>query len=286
LNEEAEGMSIVRKHKPTSAGCRGLVSVVDLDLYTGKPYAGLVVPKKRSGGRNNQGRITVWHRGGGHKQNYRIIDWKRRKDGVAAKVERLEYDPNRSSNIALVVYVDGERKYIIAPKGLKAGDKIQSGREAPVSAGNCLPLVNMPIGTVVHCIELWPGKGAQLARSAGCSAQLLAREGKYATLRLKSGEMRKVLAECRAVVGEVGNREHNLKKLGKAGRSRWMNKRPRVRGVAMNPVDHPMGGGEGKTSGGRPPCSPWGLPEGKCTRRRKQRSTKLIVRRRKRKSDK
>ena len=276
--------TIVRKHKPTSPGRRGLVSVVNTNLHKGKPCRALIAAKKRSSGRNNQGRITVWHRGGGHKQAYRIIDWKRSKDGIPAKVERFEYDPNRSANIALLLYRDGERCYIIAPKNLKVNDTIQSGPDAAVAIGNCLPLTSIPVGTVVCCIELKPAKGAQLARSAGCSAQLLAREGKYATLRLRSGEMRKVLAECRAVIGEVGNSEHNLRKLGKAGRSRWNNKRPRVRGVAMNPVDHPMGGGEGKTSGGRPPCSPWGLPEGTKTRSKKA-NMKMIVRRRKRKSE-
>ena len=276
---------VVRKHKPTSAGSRGLVTVVDTSLHKGKPFAPLVAPKKKTAGRNNAGRVTSWHRGGGHKQKYRIIDWKRRKDGIPAKVERLEYDPNRSANIALVLYADGERRYIIAAKGFKVGTSIRSGADAPVTVGNCLPLSSIPLGTLVHCVEMKPGKGAQIARSAGCSVQLLAREGKYATLRLRSGEMRKVLADCRAVIGEVGKSEHSLRKLGKAGRSRWLNKRPRVRGVAMNPVDHPLGGGEGRTSGGRPPCSPWGMPDGKKTRRNKT-STKLIVRRRKNKSEK
>ncbi len=280
-------MSIVKKHKPTSPGRRGYVSVVEPDLHKGQPYAPLVVPKKATAGRNNKGRITSWQRGGGHKQNYRIIDWKRNdKDEIPAKIERLEYDPNRSPYIALVLYADGERRYIIAPKNLKIGSVIQSGATAPIETGNSLPLINIPLGTVVHCIELRPGKGAQLARSAGCSAQLLAIEGKYATLRLRSGEMRKILANCRATIGEVCKSEHNLQKLGKAGRSRWKNKRPRVRGVAMNPVDHPLGGGEGRTSGGRPPCTPWGTPEGKKTRNRKKASSKLIVRRRKRKSEK
>jgi len=286
LNKRAAVMTVVvRKHKPTSAGQRGLVTVVDTSLHKGKPFKALVVSKKRSSGRNNQGRITAWHRGGGHKQHYRIIDWKRHKDDIPAKVERLEYDPNRTANIALILYADGERSYIIAPKGLKVNDNIQSGPNAAISVGNCLPLTNIPVGSVIHCVEMKPAKGAQLARSAGCSVQLLTREGKYATLRLKSGEVRKVQVECRAVIGEVGKSEHNLQKLGKAGRSRWMNRRPRVRGVVMNPVDHPLGGGEGRTSGGRPPCSPWGLPDGKKTRRNKI-STKFIVRRRKSKSDK
>lgn len=279
-------MSVVKKHKPTSPGRRGLVSVIDADLHKGKPYGPLVVPKKKTAGRNNLGRITAWQRGGGHKQNYRIIDWTRQKDTIPAKVERLEYDPNRSANIALLLYADGERRYIIAPKGLQAGDLVLSGVDAPIKPGNCLPLINVPVGAVVHCIEMKPGKGAQLARSAGCSAQILAREGKYVTLRLKSGEMRKILSLCRATIGEVGKSDHNLRKIGKAGRSRWLNKRPNVRGVAMNPVDHPLGGGEGRTSGGRPPCSPWGLPEGTRTRNRKLASTKLIIRRRKSKSEK
>lgn len=279
-------MSVVKTHKPTSPGRRGLISVVDTDLYKGKPYAALVAPKKKTAGRNNLGRITAWQRGGGHKQNYRIIDWTRQKDNIPAKVERIEYDPNRSPNIALLLYADGERRYIIAPKGLAIGDTLHSGVDVPIKVGNCLPLLNIPLGSVVHCVEMKLGKGAQLARSAGCSVQILAREGKYVTVRLKSGEMRKILAQCRATIGEVGKSEHNLKKIGKAGRSRWLNKRPHVRGVAMNPVDHPLGGGEGRTSGGRPPCSPWGLPEGTKTRNRKSLSTKFIVRRRKSRAEK
>lgn len=277
---------LVKKHKPTSPGRRSLVTLVDPELHKGKPYEGLVVSKKHSSGRNNKGRVTSWHRGGGHKQNYRIIDWKRTKDDIQAKVERTEYDPNRSANIALVLYADGERRYIIAPKDLKSGAVVQSGVNAPIAVGNCLPLNNIPVGSVVHCVELKPGKGAQLARSAGCSVQLLAREGRFATIRLRSGEMRKILSTCRAVIGEVGKSQHNLIKIGKAGRSRWMNKRPRVRGVAMNPVDHPLGGGEGRTSGGRPACTPWGVPEGIKTRRKKANSSKLIIRRRKNKSEK
>ena len=278
---------LVKKHKPTSPGRRGLVTISDSELHKGKPHASLVVSKRRtSSGRNNTGRITVWHRGGGHKKNYRIIDWKRDKDGIPGKVERIEYDPNRSANIALVLYADGERRYMIASKDLTAGSKVQSGVDAPVAVGNCLPLTHIPVGSVVHCIELKPGKGAQLARSAGSSVQFLAREGRHATIRLRSGEMRKVLATCRAVIGEVGKSQHNLIKIGKAGRSRWMNKKPRVRGVAMNPVDHPLGGGEGRTSGGRPACTPWGIPEGIKTRRKKANSSKLIIRRRKNKSEK
>lgn len=271
-------MAIV-KAKPTSPGRRFLVKVVNPDLHKGKPHGPLVVSQLNKAGRNCHGRITAWQRGGGHKQRYRIIDWKRSKVGVPGKVERLEYDPNRTANIALILYADGERRYMVAPKGLPVGSPVVSGLDAPVAVGNCLPLRNIPIGTVVHCVEMKPGKGAQLARSAGCSVQLLAREGGHATLRLKSGEMRKVLIDCCATIGEVGNSEHNLRKIGKAGANRWRNKRPRVRGVAMNPVDHPLGGGEGRTSGGRPPCTPWGVAEGTKTRRNK-RTTKMIIRRR------
>lgn len=275
-------MSIV-KRKPTSPGRRFVVSIVNPDLHKGAPHAALVEKKNSSGGRNNMGRITVRHHGGGHKQHYRVIDFKRNKDGVAATVERLEYDPNRSANIALVCYADGERRYIIAPKGLKAGDKIQSGAAAPIAAGNTLPLRNIPIGANVHCIEMKPGKGAQMARSAGASAQLVAREGAYATLRLRSGEMRKVLSDCRATLGEVSNSEYNLRSLGKAGASRWRGIRPTVRGVVMNPVDHPHGGGEGKTSGGRHPVSPWGTPTKGYKTRKNKRTDSLIVRRRNKK---
>jgi len=270
----------LQKCKPTSAGRRHVVKVVNPDLHKGKPYAPLLEKNSKSGGRNNNGRITVRHIGGGHKQHYRVIDFKRTKDGIPAKVERLEYDPNRSANIALVLYADGERRYIIAPKGLKAGDVIQSGVDAPIKAGNTLPMRNMPVGSTVHNVELKPGKGAQIARSAGAYVQILAREGQYVTLRLRSGEMRKVEADCRATLGEVGNAEHMLRSLGKAGANRWRGIRPTVRGVAMNPVDHPHGGGEGRTSGGRHPVSPWGVPtKGKKTRKNK-RTDKLIVRRR------
>jgi len=271
------------KTKPTSAGRRFVVKVVDKQLHKGAPYEPLLAKKSKSGGRNNTGRITTRHRGGGHKQRYRIIDFKRDKDGIAARVERIEYDPNRSANIALVLYADGERRYIIAPNRVRAGDALLSGREAAIKAGNALPLANIPVGTTVHCIELRPGKGAQLARSAGASAQVVAREGSHATLRLRSGEMRKVLAACRATVGEVGNAEHVLRKLGKAGASRWKGVRPTVRGVAMNPVDHPHGGGEGRTSGGRHPVSPWGMPTKGHKTRSNKRTDKLIVRRRNRK---
>lgn len=272
-------MAIV-KTKPTSPGRRFVVKVVDASLHKGKPYQPLVVSKSNTGGRNSHGRITAWHRGGGHKQHYRIIDWKRNKENIPGKVERLEYDPNRSANIALVCYADGERCYMIAPKGLKIGAEVLSGPRAPIAVGNCLPLSHIPVGSVVHCVEMQIGKGAQLARSAGASIQFLAKEGRFATLRLKSGEVRRVAVDCRATIGEVGNSEHNLRKWGKAGASRWRNIRPRVRGVAMNPVDHPLGGGEGRTSGGRPPCTPWGVPEGKKTRRNK-RTDKMIIRRRK-----
>lgn len=271
------------KRKPTSPGRRFVVSVVNPDLHKGAPHAALVEKKSSNGGRNNAGRITVRHQGGGHKQHYRLVDFKRNKDGIPAIVERLEYDPNRSANIALVCYVDGERRYIIAPKGLKAGDKVQSGSASPIVAGNTLPLRNIPIGSTVHCIEMKPGKGAQIARSAGASAQLVAREGAYATLRLKSGEMRKILSDCRATLGEVSNGEHSLRSLGKAGAKRWRGIRPTVRGVVMNPVDHPHGGGEGRTSGGRHPVSPWGTPTKGYKTRKNKRTDDLIVRRRNKK---
>jgi large subunit ribosomal protein L2 len=268
------------KAKPTSAGRRFVVSVKTPGLHTGKPYQGLVEKKSKSGGRNNGGRITTRHRGGGHKQRYRTIDFKRNKDGIEATVERIEYDPNRSAHIALLLYSDGERRYIIAPKGLKAGDKVRSGDDAGIKPGNSLPLRNIPVGSVVHCVELKPGKGAQLARSAGASVQFVAREGAYSTLRLRSGEMRKVLSDCRATLGEVGNGEHSLRSLGKAGAKRWRGVRPTVRGVAMNPVDHPHGGGEGRTSGGRHPVSPWGMPTKGYKTRTNKRTDNLIVRRR------
>jgi large subunit ribosomal protein L2 len=268
------------KTKPTSAGRRFLVKSVEPQLHKGGPHEPLVEKKTRSGGRNNNGRITIRHRGGGHKQRYRVIDFKRDKAGIPAVVERLEYDPNRTAHIALLRYGDGERSYIIAPKGLKAGDRVQAGEDAPISAGNCLPLRNIPVGSVVHCIEMRPGKGAQMARSAGTSAQLIAREGAFATLRLRSGEMRKVHSECRAVIGEVSNTNHSLRKLGKAGASRWNGVRPTVRGVAMNPVDHPHGGGEGRTSGGRHPVSPWGVQTKGHRTRSNKRTDKMIVRRR------
>lgn len=273
----------VAKLKPTSPGRRFVVKVVNPELHKGDPYAPLLEKKNKSGGRNNNGRITTRHVGGGHKQHYRVIDFKRNKDGIPGVVERLEYDPNRSANIALIKYIDGERRYIIAPKGVSAGTEILSGAEAPIKPGNCLKLLNIPVGSTVHCIELKPGKGAQVARSAGASVQLVAREGKYATLRLRSGEMRKVLAECKATIGEVGNSEHSLRKLGKAGATRWRGVRPTVRGVAMNPVDHPHGGGEGRTSGGRHPVTPWGVPTKGHKTRKNKRTDGMIVRRRKQK---
>jgi large subunit ribosomal protein L2 len=272
-------MAVV-KTKPTSAGRRFVVKVVNQDLHKGEPYAPLLEKQSKTGGRNNLGRITTRHKGGGHKQHYRLIDFKRNKDGIAGKVERVEYDPNRTANIALMLYADGERRYIIAPRGIKAGDELMSGQEAPIKAGNCMPLRNIPVGTTVHCVELRPGKGAQLARSAGTSVQFVAREGRHATIRLRSGEMRKVLSDCRATIGEVSNTEHNLRKLGKAGASRWRGVRPTVRGVVMNPVDHPHGGGEGRTSGGRHPVTPWGVPTKGYKTRKNKRTSKLIVRRR------
>ncbi len=272
-------MAIV-KRKPTSPGRRHVVSVVHDGLHTGGPYAPLTEQKSRTGGRNNAGRITTRHRGGGHKRRYRVIDFKRNKDGIPARVERLEYDPNRSALIALVCYADGEHRYIIAPKGVRTGDEIQSGSGASIRTGNCLPLRNIPVGSVVHCVELKAGKGAQLARSAGTSVQLVAREGVHATLRLRSGEVRRVLSECRATLGEVCNSEHNLRSLGKAGAKRWRGVRPTVRGVAMNPVDHPHGGGEGRTSGGRHPVSPWGTPAKGYKTRKNKRTDKMVVRHR------
>ena len=270
----------VIKRKPTSPGRRFVVSVVNKEIHKGSPFAALTESKNRIDGRNNAGRITVRHRGGGHKRRYRIIDFKRNKDGILAKVERLEYDPNRSANIALVLYADGERRYIIAPKNLSTGDTIESGDSVSIKTGNTLSLGNMPLGSVIHAVELHPKGGANIARSAGTSVQLVAKDGNYVTLRLRSGEVRKVLATCRATIGEVSNAEHSLRKLGKAGATRWRGKRPTVRGVVMNPVDHPHGGGEGKTSGGRHPVSPWGTPTKGYKTRSNKRTDKFIVRRR------
>ena len=275
-------MAIV-KTKPTSAGRRFVVKTSHEHLHKGAPHSALIESKNKTGGRNNAGRITTRHKGGGHKQHYRVIDFKRSKDGIPAKVERIEYDPNRSAHIALLLYADGERRYIIAPKNLRAGGEVVSGQDAPIKEGNCLPLRNIPVGTVIHAIELRPGKGAQLGRSAGAAIQLVAREGQHATIRLRSGEMRKVSASCRATVGEVSNSEHNLVKLGKAGAKRWRGVRPTVRGVAMNPVDHPHGGGEGRTSGGRHPCTPWGVPTKGYKTRKNKRTDSMIVRRRNKK---
>src|SRR5678815_3635688 len=269
------------KVKPTSNGRRSLVKVVNKELHKGPPLASLVEAQKRGSGRNNNGHITTRHKGGGHKQHYRIVDFRRNKDGIEAKVERLEYDPNRSANIALLLYADGERRYIIAPRGVAVGTELMSGIEAGIKPGNSLPLRNIPVGTTIHCIELRPGKGAQIARSAGASVQLVARESGYATLRLRSGEMRRVSVDCRATIGEVGNGEHSLKKLGKAGAKRWLGIRPTVRGVVMNPVDHPHGGGEGKSGQGNPhPVSPWGQNAKGLKTRRNKRTTSMIVQRR------
>ncbi|MCL2076598.1 MAG: 50S ribosomal protein L2 [Betaproteobacteria bacterium] len=270
------------KIKPTSAGCRAVVKVVSGNLHKGKPYAALVEKKTNNAGRNNNGRITMRHQGGEHKRHYRVIDFKRRKDGIPAKVERLEYDPNRSAHIALLCYADGERRYIIAPRGMEVGQKVMSGAEAPIRPGNALPIRNIPVGTTLHCVEMIPGKGAQMARAAGASVQLLAREGLYAQLRLRSGEIRRVHIECRATIGEVGNEENSLRKIGKAGANRWRGIRPTVRGVAMNPVDHPHGGGEGRTGGGRIPVNPWGqLTKGYRTRNNKRTSNMIVQRRHK-----
>ena len=268
----------LQQQKPTSPGRRFQVKVSSPQLHKGAPQAGLTAKLSKSGGRNNAGRITTRHKGGGHKRHYRIIDFKRNKDGVQGRIERIEYDPNRSAHLALVLYTDGDRRYILAPKGSSEGDPIVSGKDAPIKAGNALPIRNIPVGTLVHCIELKPGKGAQLVRAAGGSAQLAAREGAYATVRLRSGEMRKIHIDCRATVGEVGHSEHNLRKLGKAGAKRWLGVRPTVRGVAMNPVDHPHGGGEGRTSGGRHPVSPWGTPTKGYKTRSNKRTDKMVVR--------
>ena len=272
-------MSIV-KVKPTSAGRRGVIKVVTPNLHKGAPVASLVEKQTKKAGRNHHGHITTRHQGGGHKQHYRLVDFRRNKDSIPANVERIEYDPNRSAHIALLCYADGERRYIIAPKGVAEGAQLYSGFDAPIKPGNALPLRNIPVGTTVHCVEMMPGKGAQLARSAGTSVQLLAREGLYAQLRLRSGEIRRVHVDCKATIGEVGNSEHNLRSIGKAGAQRWRGIRPTVRGVAMNPIDHPHGGGEGKTAAGRHPVSPWGTPTKGYRTRRNKRTAGMIVRRR------
>jgi len=271
------------KLKPTSAGRRAMVKVVHPHLYKGRPLDSLLEKQVRSAGRNNNGHITTRHRGGGHKQHYRVIDFKRNKDGIPAKVERIEYDPNRTAHIALLCYADGERRYIIAPRGLEVGSTLISGSEAPIRVGNTLPIRNIPVGSTIHCVEMIPGKGAQMVRSAGGSAVLLAREGTYAQVRLRSGEVRKVHIECRATIGEVSNEEHGLRQIGKAGATRWRGIRPTVRGVAMNPIDHPHGGGEGRTGEAREPVSPWGTPSKGFKTRRNKRTNNMIVQRRKKK---
>ncbi|MBP7781470.1 MAG: 50S ribosomal protein L2 [Burkholderiales bacterium] len=275
-------MAIV-KLKPTTPGQRGVVKIITPGLHKGKPFAPLLEPQIRGSGRNHHGRITVRHKGGGHKQQYRVIDFKRNKLDVPAKVERIEYDPNRTAHIALLCYSDGERRYIVAPKGLTAGQTVVSGAEAQIKVGNTLPLRNIPVGTTVHCVEMKPGKGAQLARSAGTSVQLLGRDGIYAQLRLRSGEIRKVHLDCKATIGIVGNDEHSLRQYGKAGVKRWLGIRPTVRGVAMNPVDHPHGGGEGKTAAGMHPVSPWGQKAKGFKTRRNKRTDNMIIRDRRRK---
>lgn len=273
----------VIKTKPTSPGRRGMVKISRDHLHKGEGYAPLLEPQFQNAGRNNNGHITTRHKGGGHKHHYRVVDFLRNKDGIAAKVERIEYDPNRSAHIALVCYADGERRYIIAPRGLEVGSSIMSGAEAPIRVGNTLPIRNIPVGSIIHCIELQIGKGAQVVRSAGASATLLAREGIYAQVRMRSGEVRKIHIECRATLGQVANEEHSLRRLGKAGVKRWMGIRPTVRGVVMNPVDHPHGGGEGRTGEGRVPVNPWGQPtKGYRTRSNKRTNSMIVQRRHKR----
>jgi len=268
------------KVKPTSPGRRAVVKVVTPGLHKGKPFAPLLEKQSKKAGRNNNGRITTRHQGGGHKQHYRLVDFRRNKDGIPAKVERLEYDPNRSAHLALLCYADGERRYIIAPRGVAVGAQLVSGSDSPIKVGNALPLRNIPVGSTVHCVEIMPGKGAQIARSAGTSVQVLAREGSYAQLRLRSGEVRKVHVDCKATIGEVGNEEHSLRSIGKAGAVRWRGVRPTVRGVVMNPVDHPHGGGEGRTAAGMNPVSPWGTPtKGYRTRNNKRTDNMRVSRR-------
>jgi large subunit ribosomal protein L2 len=269
----------IKRYKPTSAGRRGMTVATFEEITKSEPERRLLAPLKKSGGRNSYGRMTSRHKGGGHKRRYRVIDFRRSKIAVPAKVQAIEYDPNRNARIALLQYRDGGKSYILCPAGLSVGDEIVSSRNADIKPGNAMPLEVMPTGTMVHCVELKPRGGGQLARSAGCAVQLMAKEGKHALLRMPSGELRKVPLTCRATVGEVGNADHQNISWGKAGRSRWRGKRPKVRGVAMNPVDHPLGGGEGRTSGGRHPCTPWGKPEGKKTRNNKV-TDRLIVRRR------
>ncbi|MFP3982846.1 MAG: 50S ribosomal protein L2 [Desulfurivibrionaceae bacterium] len=273
-------MAQTKTHKPTSPGRRNYISVTDPDLSKDKPLKKLVSPKKSISGRNNYGRVTARRRGNGHKRQYRLIDFKRNKENIPARVAAIEYDPNRSANIALLFYADGEKRYILAPKGIKVGDQIEAGASADIKLGNCLPMANLPLGTVIHNIEMKIGKGGQLVRSAGLSARLMAKEGNHVLVKLPSGEVRKLHKLCRATVGQIGNIEHESRSIGKAGRNRWKGKRPKVRGVAMNPIDHPMGGGEGKSSGGRHPCTPWGVPTNGYRTRRSKISDKEIVRRR------
>ncbi len=271
-----------KTHKPTSPGKRHHVTVLQPDISDKEPEKSLLRPLKKTGGRNCYGRITSRHRGGGHKKKYRLIDWKRNKIGVAAKVVAIEYDPNRSANLALLTYKDGDKSYILAPSGLTVGDQVAAGETVDIKPGNCLPMTNIPLGTVIHNVEMKIGKGAQLVRSAGTAAQLMAKDGDYVLVKLPSGEVRRFNKLCRACIGQVGNSEHGSEKLGKAGRSRWLGRRPHVRGVAMNPVDHPMGGGEGKSSGGRHPCSPWGMPaKGYKTRSRKASDRDIVTKRKK-----
>ncbi|EJA1945542.1 TPA: 50S ribosomal protein L2 [Staphylococcus pseudintermedius] len=275
----------LKHYKPITNGRRNMTTLDFAEITKSEPEKSLLQPLPKKAGRNNQGKLTVRHHGGGHKRQYRVIDFKRNKDGIPSKVDSIQYDPNRSANIALIVYADGEKRYIIAPKGLEVGQIIESGSEADIKVGNALPLKDIPVGSVIHNIELKPGRGGQLARSAGASAQVLGKEGKYVLVRLRSGEVRMILSTCRATIGQVGNLQHELVNIGKAGKSRWLGKRPTVRGSVMNPNDHPHGGGEGRAPIGRPsPMSPWGKPTlGKKTRRGKKRSDKLIVRGRKRK---
>jgi len=272
----------IKTHKPTSPGKRHHVSVVNPELSRKEPEKRLLAPLAKKGGRNNYGRITARHRGGGHKRKYRIIDWKRDKTGVEGRVVAIEYDPNRSANIALISYLDGDKRYILAPSGIAVGDVVMAGEDVDIKPGNCLPMEKIPLGTVIHNIEMKIGKGAQLVRSAGAAAQLMAKEGNHVLVKLPSGEVRRFHRRCRACIGQVGNTEHASQKLGKAGRSRWKGRRPHVRGVAMNPIDHPMGGGEGKSSGGRHPCTPWGVPtKGYKTRRRKPSDRDIVTKRKK-----
>ncbi len=270
----------LKTHKPTSPGKRHQVSVQSPELSTKKPEKSLLAPLKKKGGRNSYGRITARHRGGGHKRKYRVIDWKREKTGVAGTITAIEYDPNRSAHIALVTYSDGEKRYILAPSNIAVGDVVMAGADVDIKPGNCLPMVNIPLGTIIHNVEMKIGKGAQLVRSAGASAQLMAKDEEFVLVKLPSGEVRRFRKECRACIGAVGNSEHASEKLGKAGRSRWKGRRPSVRGVAMNPIDHPMGGGEGKSSGGRHPCTPWGIPtKGYKTRKKKGSDRDIITKR-------